>query len=111
MAIDDSFDAVDGQYPEPEGEFAKELATVVGGLAFPKADVLFGALGIAIRHFSTKARIDRALAFIHALIDRVLALEKREAISQDRVEELAEAIQIACYRDVESFKTQNVSVT
>jgi hypothetical protein len=110
MAIDDSFDAVESQYPERKGELSQELATVVGGLAFPKGSFLFDALGIAINHFSTKARLDRALAFIHALIDRVRALENREAASQKRefaaqikIEELAEAIQIACYRDAESF--------
>jgi len=99
MAIDDSFDAVETQYPERTGELAQELTTVVGGLAFPKGSALFDALGLAIRHFSTKARIDRAVAFIHALIDRVRALEKREVAAQIKIEELAEAIQIACYRD------------
>jgi len=103
MAIDDSFDAVETQYPERKSELARELATVVGGLAFPKGSVLFEALGIAINHFSTQARIDRALAFIHALIDRVRTLEKHEAAAQIRVEELAEAIQTACYRDADSF--------
>jgi hypothetical protein len=110
MAIDDSFDAVESQYPEPKRELSQELARVVGGLAFPGSSVLFEALGIAIRHFSTEEKFARAMAFIHALIDRVRAIENREAASQKgevtahiKVEELAEAIQLACYRDTESF--------
>jgi len=103
MAIDDSFDAVEKHYPESKAELSTEAAAFIGGLAIPKLSILFEAFGIAIRHFSTRERIDRALAFIHALIDRVKSLERRGDASEARINELAEALQIACYRDTESF--------
>jgi hypothetical protein len=49
MAIDDSFDAVESQYPEKKGGLSAELATMVGALTVPKASFLFEALRVALK--------------------------------------------------------------
>src|SRR5262249_35456759 len=103
VAIDDSFDAVESQYPERKGGVAEELATVIGELALPNITPLFEALRIVIEHSSTHARLERMSAFIRALIERVRSLETHQADTRVKIEELSKAIQIACYRDAESF--------
>lgn len=105
MAIDSRVDAVERQYPEP-GESIFPLALTAAELALPHTGLLFKFVELIRGHFSTKEREERAAQFLAILRDHEKLLEvlgqNLEKVNVS-VEDLAEAVQVAAWRDAEAF--------
>jgi hypothetical protein len=102
MAIDNPVDAVESQYQESL-DFPVGLVLAAGEIALPQGAPLFKLLSLLNDHFSSKEKRDRAKAFWAALRDQQKFLEADFSKLRVRVEDLAEALQLAVLRDVESF--------
>ncbi len=102
MAIDNPVDAVESQYRESP-DFPAGLVLAAGEIALPQGSPLFKLLGLLNDHFSDKGKRERAEAFWAALRDQQKLLEADFSKLKVRVEDLAEAVQLAVLRDVESF--------
>lgn len=102
MAIDNPVDAVESQYREsPDSPVGLVLA--VGEMALPQGSPLFKLLELLNDHFSSKRKRERAEAFWAALRDQQKFLEADFGKLKAKIEDLAEAIQMAIIRDTESF--------
>jgi hypothetical protein len=105
MAIDSRVDAVEEQYPE-QGESLFPLAMTAAELALPYTGLLLKFVELIRGHFSTKEREERAAQFLGILRDHEKLLEvlgkNFEKVKVD-VADLAEAVQIAAWRDAEAF--------
>jgi hypothetical protein len=105
MAIDSRVDAVEKQYPEP-GESLFPLALAAAELALPYAGPLFKFVELIRGHFSTKEREERVAQFLAILRDHEKLLHvlgnNIEKINVS-IEDLAEGVQIAAWRDAEAF--------
>jgi len=102
MAIDSPIDAVESQYPKPSPN-PLALALFSFELAFPPAAPLLKLLELLKEHHSAKGMQERMEAFWAALRDEQKFLEADFGKLRLKVEDLAEAVQLALLRDSEAF--------
>lgn len=102
MAIDNPVDAVESQYSKPS---PNPLGLTLFGfeIAFPHAAPLIKLLELLKEHHSAKGIQERMEAFWAALRDEQKFLEADFTKLRLKVEDLAEALQLAAFRDAEAF--------
>lgn len=106
MAIDSRVDAVEKQYPEPGESPILALVPTAVELALPHAGIFLKFAELIKGHFSAEERKERAGQLLAILHDHERLLEeigKRGDALKVRVDDLAEAIQVAAWRDAEAF--------
>jgi hypothetical protein len=106
MAIDSRVDAVEKQYPEPGESPMLALVPTAVELALPHAGVFLKFVELISGHFSAKERQERVAQLLAILHDHERLLEeigKRGDALRVRVDDLAEAVQVAAWRDAEAF--------
>jgi hypothetical protein len=106
MAIDSRVDAVEKQYPEPAESPILALVPTAVELTLPHASLFLKFAELIKGHFSAKERQERAAQLLAILHDHERLLDeigKRGDALKVRVDDLAEAIQIAAWRDAEAF--------
>lgn len=106
MAIDDPFDAVEGQYPEQPGgrvasglEMVTQAAAAIGIPLAGALNVLFGFLA----RFDTAARWERVEAFIRELLIAYRGHEEQMTRMKTDVADLQSAMQVALSLDLNEF--------
>jgi hypothetical protein len=105
VAIDNPIDAVESQHAETN-ELSLDLILSAGELAFPLAAPVWKFIELINGHLSKSRREERVRAFFGLLRDqqRILdALGNNYEKLNLKVEDLAEAAQIAAWRDAEAF--------
>jgi hypothetical protein len=106
MAIDSRVDAVEKQYPESDKSLFLALVPTAVELALPHAAPLLKFVELIKDHFSTKERQERVNQFLAILRDQEKLLEVLGTNFDKlkvKIEDLAEAVQIATWRDAEAF--------
>jgi hypothetical protein len=105
MAIDNPIDAVEAQYTESAAN-PLGLVLLPFKIAFPYASPALDFAQLIAEHFSSKGRRERAQAFLDLLRDQQKLLdvlsEKHDRLKV-KVEDLAEAVQVAVVLDAEAF--------
>jgi len=105
MAIDNPIDAAE-PYLKESSDTRLGLVLLGGAVAFPHAAPLLKFVELVAGHFSAKERRDRAQIFLDLLRDQQKLLEilgnNYDKINV-KVEDLAEAVQMAVFRDAEAF--------
>ena len=106
MAIDSRVDAVEKHFPDSDESVLFGLAPTAVELALPHAAPLLKFVELIRSHFSAKERQERAVQFLAILRDHERLLEvlgtKFDTLNV-KIEDLAEAVQIATWRDVDAF--------
>jgi len=101
MAIDSPVDAVEKQFPE-HSDTRLDLVLSAGELTLPFATPLLEFVKLITGHFSSSGREERMRAFLALLRDQEKLLDtlgNRYDKLQVRVEELAEALEVAAWAD------------
>jgi hypothetical protein len=105
MAIDNPIDAVESQYKQsPEAPLG--LVLLPAELALPHVAPLLKFVELIRDHFSSRERTERAQAFLDLLRDQQKVLQvlgKNFDGLNVKVDDLAEAVQLAVFRDAEAF--------
>jgi len=105
MAIDNPIDAAE-PYLKESSDTSLGLVLLAGEMAFPHAAPLLKFVELVSGHFSAKERRNRAQLFLDLLRDQQRLLEvlgNNYDKIKVKVEDLAEAVQLAVFRDAEAF--------